>query len=163
MGPKEEYFTPPVRNDTLQEILEGESWVPPSGIHTPTPPLSAAEYYDQGWSTMDYSCCSKDRKSVDVQTDAALVELPPSSSEGSSSDPVSTPLENSSPIPIPLPVVVRSKRLRTVLDLSVSRQCAVRSKGRIDEDFNDHRYIHGGFFDGLDRYAPSMQDAIRNW
>ena len=45
----------------------------------------------------------------------------------------------------------------------MSRQRAVRSKGRIDEDFNDHRYIRGGFFDRLDRYAPSMQDAIHNW
>jgi len=34
----EEYFTPPVRDNTLREILEGESWVPPSAPHTPTPP-----------------------------------------------------------------------------------------------------------------------------
>ena len=152
MNPEEEYFTPPVRDDTLHEIMEGEAWVPPSAPHTPTLPLSTAEYYNHDWSTMDYSCCSKDRKPAGVQTDATLVELPPSSSEGSSSDPVSAPSENSSLIPIPLPVVARSNRLQTVLDLSMSRQCAVRSKGHIDKDFNNCRYIHGGFFNGLDRY-----------
>ena len=107
----EEYFTPPVRDDTLREILEGESWVLPSAPHTPTPPQSAAEYYDQGWSTMDHSCCSKNREPVGFQTDAALVELPLSSSEGSSSDPVLTPSENSSPIPIPPPIIARSNHL----------------------------------------------------
>jgi len=60
---------------------------------------------------MDYSCCSKDRKPVGVQTNAALVKLPPSSSEGSSSDLVSTPSENSSPISIPLPIITRSRML----------------------------------------------------
>jgi len=101
---EEEYLTPPVRDDTLLEIMEGEVWVPPSRACTPTPPpLSTAEYYDQGWSTMDYSCCSKDRKPTGVQTDATLVKLPPSSSEGSSSNSVLTPQENASPIPIPPP------------------------------------------------------------
>jgi len=115
MTSDEEYLTPPVRDETLQEILEGESWVPPSHARSPTPPPStAAEYYDQGWSNMDYSCCARDRESTGVQTDAALVELPPSSSEGSSSDSVSTPRENASPIPIPPPVIARANRLRTV-------------------------------------------------
>jgi len=164
MGSDEEYLTPPVRDETLQEILEGESWVPPSRAHSPTPPPStAAEYYDQGWSNMDYSCCARDRESTGVQTDAALVELPPSSSEGSSSDSVSTPRENASPIPIPPPVIAHANRLRTVLDLSMSKQRAVRSKGRIDEELNGRRYIRGGFFDGLDRYAPGAEEAIRNW
>ena len=164
MESDEEYLTPPVRDETLQEILEGESWVPPSRARSPTPPPpTAAEYYDQGWSNMDYSCCAKNRESTGVQTDAALVELPPSSSEGSSSDSVSTPRENASPIPIPPPVVARSNRLRTVLDLSVSKQRAVRSKGRIDEEHLGRRYVRGGFFDGLDRYAPGADEAIRNW
>jgi len=164
MTSDEEYLAPPVRDETLQEIMEGESWVPLSRVSSPPPPpLSAVEYYGDGWSSMDYSCCAKNRESTGVQTDAALVELPPSSSEGSSSDSVSTPRENASPIPIPPPVVARANRLRTVLDLSVSRQRAVRSKGRIDEEHNDRRYIRRGFFDGLDRYAPSTKDAIRNW
>ena len=103
--------------------------------------------------------------SVGVQAEVKLlVELPPSSSSNeSSSDPVSAPSENSSPIPIPPPVIVCSNCLHTVLDLSVSRQRAVHTKGHINKDFNNRRYIRGGFFDGLDRYAPSMQDAIRNW
>jgi len=164
MESDEEYLTPPVQDDTLLEIMEGEVWVPPSHARSPTPPpSSAAEYYDQGWSSMDYSCCAKNRKPVGVQTDATLVELPPSSSEGSSSDSVSTPWENASPIPIPPPVIACANRLRTVLDLSVSKQRAVRSKGRIDEEHNGRRYIRGGFFDGLDRYAPSTKDAVHNW
>jgi len=159
----EEYLAPPVRDETLQEIMEGESWVPPSRVTSPPlPPLSAAEYYGDGWSSMDYSCCAKNRESTGVQMDAALVELPPSSSEGSSSDSVSTPWENASPIPIPPPVIARANCLRTVLDLSMSRQRAVRSKGRIDEEHNNHQYIHGGFFDGLDRYAScGNQDTCK--
>jgi len=111
MDPEEEYFTPPVRDNTLHEIMEGEAWVPPSVPHTPTPPLSTAKYYDHGWLTIDYSCCSKDRKPADVQTDAVLVELPPSSLEGSFSDLVSALSENSSPIPIPLPIIAHSNHL----------------------------------------------------
>ena len=129
----------------------------------PLPPLSAAGYYDQGWLNMDYSCCAKDRKSVGIQMDAVLVELPPSSLEGTSSNLVSTPQENTSPIPIPPPVVAHAQHLHMVLDLSMSKQCAVCSKGCIDEEHNGHRYIRGGFFDGLDQYAPSTEDAIRNW
>jgi len=148
---KEEYLTPPVRDDTLLEIMEGEVWVPPSCACSPTPPPpSAAEYYEQGWSTMDHSCCAKDRKPAGVQTDATLVELPPSSSEGSSSDSVLTPSENVSPIPIPPPVVACANHLRTVLDLSVSKQYAVHSKGHTDEEHNGRCYICWGFFDGLD-------------
>jgi len=151
MESDEEYLTPPVRDDTLLEIMEGEAWVPPSRAHSPILPLSTAtEYYDQGWSNMDYSCCAKDRKPVGVQTDATLVELPPSSSEGSSSDSMSTPRENASPIPIPPPIIARANRLHTVLDLSMSKQRAVHSKGHIDEEHNNRRYIRGGFFDGLD-------------
>jgi len=164
MESEEEYLTPPVRDDTLLEIMEGEAWVPPSRARSPTlPPLSAAEYYNQGWSNMDYLCCSKDRKSVGVQSDAALVELPLSSLEGLSSDPVSTPSENSSPIPIPPPVIAHANCLRTVLDLSMSKQHAVHSKGHIDEEHNGCCYIRRGFFDRLDWYAPSTKDAIRNW
>jgi len=164
MGSDEEYLTPPVRDDTLLEIMEGEVWVPPSRVASPPLPLvTAAEYYDQGWSTTDYSCCSKDRKPAGVQTDASLVELPPNSLEGSSSNLVLTPRENASPIPIPPPVVACANRLHTVLDLSVSKQHAVHSKGHIDEEHNGRRYIRGGFFNGLDQYAPSMEDTIRNW
>jgi len=164
MESDEEYLTPPVQDDTLLEIMEGEAWVPPSCARTPTPPPpSATEYYNQGWSTMDYSCCSKDRKPAGVQTDTTLVELPPSSLEGSSSDLVLTPQENASPIPIPPPVLACASCLRTVLDLSVSKQCAVCSKGRIDEEHNGCRYIRGGFFNGLDQYAPSTVDSICNW
>jgi len=38
MESDEEYLTPPVRDDTLLEIMEGESWVPPSCARSPTPP-----------------------------------------------------------------------------------------------------------------------------
>jgi len=164
MTSDEEYLTPPVRDKTLQEIMEGESWVPLSRVASPPlPPLSAAEYYGDGWSTMDYSCCAKGRESTGVQMDAVLVALPPSSSEGSSSDLVSTPQENASPIPIPPPVVARSNHPRTVLDLSVSKQCAVHSKGHIDKEHLGRRYVRGSFFDGLDRYAPGAEEAICNW
>jgi len=164
MGSDKEYLTPPVRDDTLLEIMEGEVWVPPSRVASPPPPpVTAAEYYDQGWSTMDYSCCSKDRKPAGVQTDASLVKLPPSSLEGSSSNLVLTPWENASPIPIPPPVVACANHLRTVLDLSVSKQHAVRSKGHIDEEYNGRQYICRGFFNGLDQYAPNTEDTICNW
>jgi len=163
MGSDEEYLTPPVQDETLQEIMEGEIWVPLSRVASPPPPVSAAEYYNQGWSNMDYSCCAKDRELTGVQTDATLVEFPPSSLEGSSSDSVSIPQENTSPIPIPPPVVARSNRLRTVLDLSMSKQHAVHSKGCIDEEHNGCQYICRGFFDGLDRYAPGAEEAICNW
>ena len=122
MDPEDKYLTPPERDETLHEIMEGEVWVPPLIPHTPTLHISAANYYDHRWLTMDYSCCTKDRKPVGVQTDPELVELPPSSLEGLSSDLVLTPSENSSPIPIPPPIVAHSNHLQTALDLSVSKQ-----------------------------------------
>ena len=134
-------------------------------VPTPPPPVSTAEYYDQDFSTMDYLCCAKDRTSAGVQTKVELLVelLPSSSSNKSSSNLVLAPSENSSPAPIPPPILADSQCLQYVLNLSMSKQHAVRSGGCNDEDYNHHGYIHHDLFWGLDWYAPSTGDTIHNW
>ena len=160
-----EYFTLPDANTTLCKILEGESFEAPQASLTPPPPLSTTNYYGMGRDSMDYSCCAKNRMSAGAQTKVELlVELPPSnSSEESSSDLVSAPLENSSLVPIPLLVVAHSQHLCHVLNLSMSKQHAVRSRGHIDKDYDCHCYLQHGPFFRLDQYAPSTCDTICNW